>query len=88
MAPLSIVLALAYRPQTDLPSWWLVLSVALVMALLPTLGVMVRSPKTQRILLLLVGATIAGCGVASASMYDWPSWCNPDWIPYMICWPW
>lgn len=80
--------ALLYRPETALPAWWLVLSFVLTVALLPVLGAVWQSPQRRRVLVLLAVAVIAGCGVASAAYGPWPDWCNPDWIPYMICWPW
>lgn len=83
-----MILALLYRPATTLPTWWVLLSFGLILALIPSLSWLSKSPARVRVLLLIAIAVIAGCGVSSASYGPWPDWCNPDWIPYMICWPW
>lgn len=77
-----------YRPPVTAPYWWLWLSCVLAMALIPTVGWIARSPRARRVVVALVIASACAARSASAAFYDFPDWCNPDWIPYMICWPW
>lgn len=90
MAEMSMLLAVTYRPETALPAWWLVLSFCFVLALMTTVSILVGAAKgrTTPVYLAVAVILIAFAPIVYASYAPWPDWCNPDWIPYMICWPW
>ena len=71
------------------PTWWLWLSCALAIALIPAAGWIARSPQRRRVVVALVVALVLSAGMASAAFppEDMWEWCCPAWIPYWICYP-
>jgi len=74
---------------SSLPAWWLLLSTMAIMALIPAVDWIAKSPQRRRMALVLVVLIMAVAGFASAQT-QCPSCfedCCPDFVPYMICWP-
>ena len=65
-----------------------IVALIIACAVIPTLGWMARSSRHQQMLLAFVVVFLGMTMSAAAAWWDPPWWCNPDLLPYGICWPW